>query len=109
MASRFREGESVYFPFKDGKVLLDSKGRPRMYGSVEQFKGKCPTTDPKTVTLVEYAPVIHAKWELQLDLSRSTGQSIWNCTNCGYPAGIWTANSIRCPACGAIMGAEDDQ
>lgn len=104
MASSFREGESVYFPFQNGKVMLDSNGHPRMYSSIAQFRGKCPVDDLSKVTLIEYVPVVRATWDFQKKLSEETGQAIWHCSNCHYPVGTGTVNSIRCPRCGAIMG-----
>lgn len=108
MASGFREGESVYFPFQDGKVMLDANGHPRMYSSIAQFQGKCPMDDSSKVTLIEYAPLIRATWEYQKKLSETTGQAIWQCSNCHYPVGVWTVDSVRCPSCGAIMVKVDD-
>ena len=61
MASEFREGESVFFAFCNGKTELDSQNKPRMYKTRKQFEGKFPFLQNKCVELIEYAPVIRCK------------------------------------------------
>lgn len=61
MASKIREGNSVYIPFINGESVQDSQLRPRMYGSEEQFKAKYPGFRLDKPKLVEYAPVVRCK------------------------------------------------
>ena len=54
---RLKEGEHIFIVFgKDGKSVLDSQRRIRIYQSKENFEKFCP--EPyNEVELVEYAPV----------------------------------------------------
>lgn len=61
MASKIREGNSVYIPFINGESVQDSQLRPRMYKSEEQFKAKYPGFRLDKPKLVEYAPVVRCK------------------------------------------------
>ena len=103
MASCFCKGRSVFFVFKNGVSQLDCQNRPRMYKSIEQFKGKFPNYGHEDVELVEYAPVVHGEW-------------VWNtkglfpkplCSRCNHePYRASNHNSDLpnyCPNCGAKM------
>ena len=62
MATKFKEGESVFFAFEDGETSLDCDRKPRMYKSATQFKSKFPFIggkDDGKVKLVEYGPIKH--------------------------------------------------
>ena len=53
----FKQGEHVFFAFVDGKTVLDSQTRPRMYTSREQYERCYPGFRIQQADLVEYAPV----------------------------------------------------
>ena len=61
MASKFREGESVFFAFSNGETELDSQNKPRMYKTRNQFEAKFPFFRRGCVKLLEYAPVVKCK------------------------------------------------
>lgn len=56
MASEFEKGDGVFFAFYKGVSMLDSQRHPRMYKSLNSFKGKCPITSPPDVEVVKYVP-----------------------------------------------------
>ena len=61
MASGFKEGESIYIAFSNGKTALDSQNKPRMYKTRKQFELKFPSFCMGHAKLVEYAPVVRCK------------------------------------------------
>ena len=73
MASEFKEGESIFFAFSNGKTALDSQNKPRMYKTRKQFELKFPSFRMGHVKLVEYAPVVR-------------------CKDCKYYVSYWDAN-----------------
>lgn len=56
MASEFKKGDGVFFAFYEGVSMLDSQRHPRMYKSLNSFKGKCPITSQPEVEVVKYVP-----------------------------------------------------
>jgi hypothetical protein len=51
--------ESIFIPFQNGHVVLDTKNKPRMYKSREAFEKHFPKDeyDIEGLELVEYAEV----------------------------------------------------
>lgn len=78
MASKIREGQSIYIPFLNGESVQDSQLRPRMYGSEKQFKAKYPGFRVEKPRLVEYAPVVRCKdCKNNPDLKTRTKNMLW--------------------------------
>lgn len=61
MASKFNKGDSVFFLMQDGKSVLDSQLKPRMYKSVEACKGHYPAWRDGEAGIIEYAPIVRCK------------------------------------------------
>lgn len=119
MARWIRRGESIYIPFLNGDAVLDSQNRPRTYKSVEQFKKCYPGFRLEKPDLVEYAPVVHAKWIIDEDGYCAKKA---HCSACGENAveNVYTAHEHGfcgdcchaiitdcCPHCGAKMDLEE--
>lgn len=51
----------------------------------------------------DVAPVRHGRWEKMDTTGIHAEESVWECSSCGYPVGIWTTGSKYCPNCGAKM------
>ena len=60
MADHIKRGESVFFPFRNGKTCPDSQNKPRMYKTVQAFDRHF-TYRIDGVELVEYAEVVRCK------------------------------------------------
>lgn len=58
---------------------------------------------------IDAAPVVHARWVKMRRTEDDEGESVWECSNCGYPVGIWTVGNKYCPDCGAKMDAKEDE
>lgn len=52
------KGKHIFIAFQDGKAVLDSQRRPRMYTSLENADKWTPTVDKGKIEYVEYAPTI---------------------------------------------------
>lgn len=109
MARAIKEGQSIYIPFVDGESVFDSQNKPRMYKSVEQFERSYPRFRLKEPKLVEYAPVVHGKWE---NNHWRNSISCSNCSNCNFEAQHGDYRGVNekykyCPNCGAKMDLED--
>lgn len=119
MARGIKRGESIYIPFLNGEAVLDSQNRPRTYKSVEQFKKCYPRHRTEKPELVEYAPVVRAKWIIDED-GYCTRRA--HCSACGENAienvstdqeqGFridcnYAILTKRCPHCGAKMYLEE--
>ena len=108
MARAIKEGQSIYIPFVDGESVFDSQNRPRIYKSVEQFKRKYPAFRIKKPKLVEYAPVVYAKWEYADDVSSGHVENIYTCSACkNYYAWGEMEKTPYCPSCGAKIDLEE--
>ena len=111
MAHRFEKGKSIYFLFKNGYTVQDSQLKPRYYLERKKAKEYLPYGDE----IVEYAPVVHGRWEI---CERPNCVDVYGhpykdaiCTNCGFG---WNSpySAIRyfkyCPNCGADLRGGDD-
>lgn len=58
MARAIKQGQHIFIAFQDGKAVLDSQLRPRMYKSREQFEKSFPAWRDGKAELVEYAPTL---------------------------------------------------
>ena len=58
MARAIKQGQHIFIAFQDGKAVLDSQLRPRMYKSREQFEESFPAWRDGKAELVEYAPTL---------------------------------------------------
>lgn len=52
------KGQHIFIAFQNGKAVLDSQLRPRMYISRENADKWTPTVDKGKIEYVEYAPII---------------------------------------------------
>lgn len=98
MASFFEYGDHLFIPFVNGRSVGDSQNRPRMYKTREAFDRQAYKAGP--CELVEYAPVVHARW---VPIKGSAYE--FTCSNCK----IYMAddNPNYCNECGAIMDLEE--
>ena len=52
------KGQHIFIAFQDGKAVLDSQLRPRMYTSLENANRWTPTVNKGKIEYVEYAPTL---------------------------------------------------
>ena len=52
------KGQHIFIAFQDGKAVLDSQLRPRMYTSLENADRWTPTVNKGKIEYVEYAPTL---------------------------------------------------
>lgn len=52
------KGQHIFIAFQDGKAVLDSQRRPRIYTSLENADKWTPTVDKGKIEYVEYAPTL---------------------------------------------------
>ena len=52
------KGQHIVIAFQDGKAVLDSQLRPRIYTSLENADKWTPTVDKGKIEYVEYAPAL---------------------------------------------------
>lgn len=52
------KGQHIFIAFQDGKAVLDSQLRPRMYTSLENADKWTPTVNKGKIEYVEYAPTL---------------------------------------------------
>lgn len=52
------KGQHIFIAFQNGKAVLDSQLRPRMYTSLENVDRWTPTVNKGKIEYVEYAPTI---------------------------------------------------
>ena len=70
-------------------------------------------TDEKVIAWIRNLPtadvveVKHGRWVKMDTTGIAAKESVWNCSACGYPVGIWTVGSNYCPNCGAKMDGGD--
>ena len=60
---KLEKGQHVFIAFQNGKAVLDSQLRPRMYASLKTAERWTPTVDKENIEYVEYAPAITPKNE----------------------------------------------
>lgn len=98
MASYINRGESVFFQFRNGKSVLNSQCKPRMFKTAE--KATLGVNYIETDDVVEYAEVKHGRWKY-------IGGDEWCCSCCGFVAsteGRWEPMMAKfCEECGADM------
>lgn len=97
MAKKICKGDSVFIPFRNGESISDSQLKPRMYMSRESFTNHFPGhyLGTKDVELVEYAPVVHGRWEAVHD-------GWGRCPNCHRMDSIHE-KATHCRFCGTKM------
>lgn len=114
MASWFNRGESVFFQFRNGKSVLNSQCKPRMFKTAE--KATLGVNYVDTDDIVEYAEQKHGRW-----VDRYGGKyanQLYECSECKekalYKVSVSTLFnefivqelSDYCPNCGAKMDKE---
>ena len=52
------KGQHIFIAFQNGKAVLDSQLRPRIYTSLENAGKWTPTVDKGKIEYVEYAPTL---------------------------------------------------
>ena len=52
------KGQHIFIAFQDGKAVLDSQLRPRIYTSLENADRWTPTVNKGKIEYVEYAPTL---------------------------------------------------
>lgn len=52
------KGQHIFIAFQNGKAVLDSQLRPRMYTSLENVDRWTPTVNKGKIEYVEYAPTL---------------------------------------------------
>lgn len=104
MASYINRGESVFFQFRNGKSVLSSQSKPRMFKTAEKATLGLNYVD--TDDIVEYAEQKHGEWAY-------IGGDEWCCTNCGEvisTEGRWERPSYNyCHECGAKMDGDSHE
>ena len=55
---KLEKGQHIFIAFQDGKAVLDSQLRPRIYTSLENADKWTPTVDKGKIEYVEYAPTL---------------------------------------------------
>lgn len=93
MASYINRGESVFFQFRDGKSVLNSQCKPRMFKTAEKATLGINYID--TDEIVEYAEVVHGRWG-----KNAESDNIVYCDQCLMPQDMPTS---YCHHCGAKM------
>ena len=53
-----KKGQHIFIAFQNGKAVLDSQLRPRIYTSLENADRWTPTVDKGKVEYVEYVPTL---------------------------------------------------
>lgn len=73
------KGQHIFIVFQNGKAVLDSQLRPRIYTSLENADKWTPTVNKGKIEYVEYAPTITPQNELlTLDqLREMDGEPVW--------------------------------
>ena len=73
------KGQHIFIAFQNGKAVLDSQLRPRIYTSLENADKWTPTADKGKIEYVEYAPTLTPPNEpLNIDqLREMDGEPVW--------------------------------
>jgi len=61
-----KQGESLFIPFRNGEGVPDAHCKARTYKSVDACR-KALKRDFDKAEIVEYAPVKHGEWELEVN------------------------------------------
>ena len=74
-----KKGQHIFIAFQDGKAVLDSQLRPRIYTSLENADKWTPTVDRGKIEYVEYAPTLTPPNEpLTIEqLREMDGEPVW--------------------------------
>ena len=99
MASWINRGESVFFQFRNGKSVLNSQCKPRMFKTAE--KATLGVNYVDTDDIVEYTEQKHGRWGKPAKVDADNVG--YNCSECGeFGAPCWN----YCPNCGAKMDGD---
>ena len=105
LAHRFEKGTHLYFPFKNGLTVQDSQRKPRYYLTKESLQNNLNESDYSEV--VEYAPVVHARW-IETGYYSSSKNPIYICSACHKEVeDRYIKNHESCLHCGAKMDLEN--
>lgn len=105
MGVRYKYGEHIFIPFKNGETITDSQLRPKMYKSRDAYIKYSGEKDD--VELVEYAPIdeIEMEWTDVSMPGQITcgGNAVWACGRCGaiYGSHQIYPSAKYCSECGA--------
>ena len=72
------KGQHIFIAFQNGKAVLDSQLRPRMYTSLENADRWTPTVNKGKIEYVEYAPTLTSpnEWVSVEDRLPEVGQEV---------------------------------
>ena len=72
------KGQHIFIAFQNGKAVLDSQLRPRIYTSLENADKWTPTVDKGKIEYVEYAPTLTPpnEWVSVEDRLPEVGQEV---------------------------------
>ena len=74
------KGQHIFIAFQNGKAVLDSQLRPRIYTSLENADKWTPTVDKGKIEYVEYAPTL-------------TPPTVGRCKDCPSCGWHWAKNT----------------
>lgn len=101
----YKQGESIFIPFRHGESVLDRHFGPRLYKTKEAYLKHRGESDNEE--LVEYTPVIIAEW---IDVTKPGqvtcgGNPVYACGRCGkiYGSHEIFPSAKYCEECGAKM------
>ena len=105
MASYITRGESVFFQFRNGKSVMNSQCKPRMFKTAE--KAMLGVNYVDTDDIVEYSELKHGRWINERMLVGGFGE-IWgcDCSVCGETFEVPLRLPYYCSNCGAKMDLE---
>lgn len=96
--------QHIFIAFQDGKAVLDSQLRPRMYTSLENADKWTPTVNKGKIEYVEYAPTLTPpnEWVSVYDRLPEPGERVL-ATDCGFVGefyinkrGKWQRYNVNC-------------
>ena len=77
------KGQHIFIAFQDGKAVLDSQLRPRIYTSLENADKWTPTVNKGKIEYVEYAPTLNPPNEpLTCEGCDMQGEKVTPCASC---------------------------
>ena len=73
------KGQHIFIAFQNGKAVLDSQLRPRIYTSLENADKWTPTVNKGKIEYVEYAPTLTPPNEPLMpdELKEMGGEPVW--------------------------------
>ena len=98
------KGQHIFIAFRDGKAVLDSQLRPRIYTSLENADKWTPTVDKGKIEYVEYVPTLTPpnEWVSVYDRLPEPGERVL-ATDCGFVGefyinkrGKWQRYNVNC-------------